>query len=125
MVRRTSYLRNQKRIGEYNSMISLGAHIIGLVGMALVVLAFYQTVSGKWDSQGESFNVVNLCGAVLLLISLCVHFNLGSFVIELFWIAISLKGLAQLRKKGHEFETPEKVRDWVCGITGKLLDIFD
>lgn len=92
-------------------MISLGAHIIGLVGMALVVLAFYQTVSGKWDSQGESFNVVNLCGAVLLLISLCVHFNLGSFVIELFWIAISIKGLRQLHKKGHKFESIDKLAD--------------
>lgn len=80
-------------------MISIIAHLIGLMGMALVVLAFYQTVDGKWDSQGELFNVVNLSGAILLLISLCVHFNLGSFIIELFWIAISVKGLVQRKRK--------------------------
>lgn len=90
-------------------MISITAHIIGLIGMALVVLAFYKTVNGDWQSQGEQFNVVNLCGAVLLLISLCVHFNLGSFIIELFWIAISIKGLRQLKAKGHKFQTMDKL----------------
>jgi len=83
-------------------MIGTIAHAIGLLGMVMVVLAFYQTVSGAWSSQGAQFNVVNLCGAVLLLLSLLVHFNLGSFVIEVFWIAISLKGLYQLRKKKQQ-----------------------
>lgn len=104
-------------------MISILAHIIGLVGMMLVVIAFYKTVDGKWDSQGEQFNVVNLCGAVLLLISLCVHFNLGSFVIELFWIAISIKGLRQLHRKGHKFTTPGKVAD-VFSTIGKNICQF-
>ncbi|MBG89582.1 MAG: hypothetical protein CMO80_22165 [Verrucomicrobiales bacterium] len=80
-------------------MISMLAHLIGLIGMMLVVLAFYQTVEGKWDSQGHTFNVVNLSGAILLLISLIVHFNLGSFIIELFWIAISIKGLVQYHRR--------------------------
>ena len=79
-------------------MISMLAHLIGLIGMGLVVLAFYQTVDGKWDSQSDIFNVVNLSGAVLLIISLCVHFNLGSFIIEVFWISISIKGLWQNRR---------------------------
>lgn len=74
-------------------MIGIIAHLVGMVGMALVVFAFYQNVTGKWTSEHESYNVVNLSGAVLLLLSLCVHHNLGSFIIELFWIAISVKGL--------------------------------
>lgn len=74
-------------------MLETIAHGIGLVGMMLVVLAFYQTVNGAWSSQGLQFNVVNFSGAVLLLLSLLVHFNLGSFIIEVFWIAISLKGM--------------------------------
>jgi hypothetical protein len=74
-------------------MLETIAHIIGLVGMACVVVAFHMTVNGHWPGQSVKFNSVNLVGAILLLISLCVHFNLGSFVIELFWIAISLRGL--------------------------------
>ena len=74
-------------------MISIGAHILGFIGMTLVVLCFYQLVDGKWASTSVKYNVVNLTGAVCLLISLLVHFNLGSFIIELFWIGISLKGL--------------------------------
>lgn len=80
-------------------MLEMIAHGIGLLGMILVVLAFYQTVNGTWSGQSYQFNVVNLCGAVLLLLSLLVHFNLGSFVIEVFWIGISLKGLYRSKKK--------------------------
>lgn len=78
--------------------ISAGAHLLGFAGMVCVVVAFYQTVSGKWSSQSKVFNVVNLSGAICLLLSLLVHFNLGSFVIEIFWIAISIKGLMQRTK---------------------------
>lgn len=73
--------------------VSTMGHVIGLIGMICVVLAFLLTVEGKWSSQGAKFNWTNLAGGVLLLISLFIHFNLGSFVIEIFWIAISFRGL--------------------------------
>ncbi|MGS0468886.1 CBU_0592 family membrane protein [Cobetia marina] len=38
---------------------------------------------------------MNLSGAILLLISLCINFNLASFVIEVFWIVASLVGLVR------------------------------
>jgi predicted membrane protein len=74
-------------------MISEFGHGVGLLGMIMVVVAFFMTVEGKWSSEGLKFNICNLIGAILLLISLCIHFNLGSFIIEVFWIAISLRGL--------------------------------
>lgn len=83
--------------------ISNAAHLIGFLGMICVVLAFYRTVQGQWSSQGLVFNVVNLAGAILLTISLIVHFNFGSFVIELFWMAISLKGIyGALKRDGFD-----------------------
>jgi hypothetical protein len=48
---------------------------------------------GKAEPTGIVYNLMNLTGAILLLISLCYNFNLASFVIELFWIAASLIGL--------------------------------
>lgn len=80
-------------------MISTFAHVLGFMGMLCVVLAFHMTVSGRWSSQSRKYNVVNLIGAVLLIISLTIHFNLGSFVIEIFWIIISIRGILQSTKE--------------------------
>ena len=69
------------------------ADAIGMLGTALVVLAYYLLQLERTDSKTLNYNLLNLVGATCLLISLCFHFNLASFVIELFWIAASLIGL--------------------------------
>jgi hypothetical protein len=74
-------------------MIDLLANIIGMLGTVSVVVAYFLLQLNKIEAQGLAFNLLNLIGAVLLIISLCVHFNLASFVIEIFWIAASLVGL--------------------------------
>ena len=66
---------------------------IGMFGTLLVVVAYYLLQLERTNPKGLSYNVLNLCGAVLLLISLCFNFNLASFVIEIFWIGASLIGL--------------------------------
>ena len=74
-------------------MTDLIFDIIGMSGTFLVVGAFFLLQLGKVNPQGLKYNLMNLTGAILLLISLCYNFNLASFVIELFWIAASLIGL--------------------------------
>tara|TARA_B110000503_G_scaffold83460_1_gene127359 strand:+ start:74252 stop:74521 length:270 start_codon:yes stop_codon:yes gene_type:complete len=66
---------------------------IGMLGTLLVVGAYYLLQLERADPRGLTYNLMNLLGAVLLLISLYFHFNLASFVIEIFWIAASLIGL--------------------------------
>lgn len=66
---------------------------VGLIGAFLVVLAYYLLQLERVLPQSLSYNIINLVGAALLLISLCFNFNLASFVIEIFWIAASLIGL--------------------------------
>lgn len=66
---------------------------VGLTGTFLVVLAYYLLQLERIHAQSLSYNIINLVGAGLLFFSLCFHFNLASFVIELFWIAASLIGL--------------------------------
>lgn len=75
------------------NVISTAAHIVGFLGMMCVVLAFWLVVSEKWKPTSLAYNALNGAGAILLILSLCVHFNLGSFVIEIFWIAISATGI--------------------------------
>lgn len=74
-------------------MSPLITDIIGMTGTFLVVGAFVLLQLEKLDPKGLTFNVANLAGAILLLISLCINFNLASFVIELFWIGASCIGL--------------------------------
>lgn len=79
--------------------VELLANVIGMTGTAMVVGAYFLIQFDKMDAKGLAYNVWNLVGAIFLLVSLLVHFNLASFVIELFWIAASLVGLWQVIKR--------------------------
>ncbi|MBQ4875816.1 MULTISPECIES: CBU_0592 family membrane protein [Pseudoalteromonas] len=74
-------------------MIDILFDVIGMTGTFLVVGAFFLLQLEKVTPDGLKYNLMNLSGAILLLISLCYNFNLASFVIELFWIVASLIGL--------------------------------
>ncbi len=83
-------------------MSPLLADVIGLIGSALFIAAFaYANVSKSLNKVW--FNLANLAGAILLLISLSVTFNLAAFVLEAAWAVIAVVGLvmairAKLRK---------------------------
>ena len=70
------------------------ADVIGLIGSALFIAAFgYANVAQSLNKLW--FNAANLIGAMLLLISLWVNFNLAAFVLEAAWAIIALAGLIQ------------------------------
>lgn len=75
------------------------ADIVGLAGSALFIAAFaYANLAQKFDKLW--FNVANLVGAVLLLASLWVKFNLAAFVLEVAWAGIAFLGIvAALRAR--------------------------
>lgn len=75
------------------------ANVIGLLGTASVVGAYCMMQMDRLDTRGLAFNLINLVGAICLFLSLLVHFNLASFVIEVFWIAASLWGLRQYYRR--------------------------
>ncbi len=70
--------------------------VIGMAGTLLIVGSYFLLQLQKVTSTELSYNLMNLIGASLLLISLCFTFNLASFVIEIFWIFASLIGLWRL-----------------------------
>jgi hypothetical protein len=75
-------------------MSGLAADIVGLIGTALFLGAFLyanmaQSLNKLW------FNLANLAGAILLLVSLSVKFNLAAFVLEACWALIALYGIAR------------------------------
>lgn len=70
---------------------------IGFAGMACIIFAY------GYATQVEQPNPfiqhgVNLLGAMLLTVSLLVNTNLASLVLEGFWAAIAIWGLAKAIK---------------------------
>ena len=63
--------------------------IVGTVGVAVIV-----------RSDQLAYSILNASGASLILISLYYDFNFPSFVVEFFWLLISLFGIGKylLRK---------------------------
>ena len=66
---------------------------LGFAGMLCIVLAYFLLQIGKYGVSSLIYQLLNLLGAIALIISLWVHFNLGSFLIEIFWIVITLYGI--------------------------------
>ena len=69
------------------------ADAIGMLGTLLVLVAYYLLQLEYTDPRGIAYNMINLLGAALLLVSLYFNFNLASVVMEVFWIGASLIGL--------------------------------
>ncbi len=73
-------------------MSGLAADIIGIIGSILFVSAFaYANIAKELNKLW--FNIANLVGAICLLISLSVHFNLAAFVLEIAWGLIAIAGI--------------------------------
>lgn len=75
------------------------ADAIGICGSILFIGAFLYANRAPVLNK-LLFNAVNLLGAILLLISLSVHFNLAAVLLEAAWATIALAGLiAALRER--------------------------
>lgn len=78
--------------------------LIGMTGVFMILAVYGAVQIDKMDVKSVSYSAINAVGAVLILISLMVTFNLASFVIEIAWLAISLFGIFQAirRKKAND-----------------------
>ncbi len=69
--------------------------LAGNIGVVLMVIAYLLLQLGKLSSSAVSYSLLNALGAVLVIISLMFHFNLSAFLMEAFWLLISLIGLTK------------------------------
>ena len=69
--------------------------LAGNIGVLMMVIAYLLLQLDKLSSSAVSYLLLNALGAVLVIGSLMVRFNLSAFLMEVFWLLISLFGLAK------------------------------
>jgi hypothetical protein len=71
------------------------ARIIGFVGVAMVLVAYFANQQRWLSSDHWPFPLANMVGSCFLMISLLSEWNFPSFVIDGAWAAISFWGLVK------------------------------
>ena len=70
---------------------------LGNLGVLLILPSYLLLQMKKIKSQSMYYSLMNAVGALFILVSLYFNFNLSAFVMEIFWLLISLYGLWQSR----------------------------
>lgn len=72
--------------------------LVGMVGVVIILVAYYLLSVGRWPAEGMKYQVYNLIGAALILFSLCFAWNTASVLMEVAWIGISVIGIIRAMK---------------------------
>ena len=67
--------------------------IIGVVGVFIIISTYFVLQIEKIKSTDFIYSILNILGSLMILVSIFKYWNLSSFLIEFFWILISLIGI--------------------------------
>jgi len=70
--------------------------VAGSLGVALIVIGYVLLQAEKIRSTQLTYSLMNATGALLIIVSLIHRFNFSAFLVECFWLLISLYGLIRL-----------------------------
>ncbi len=73
--------------------------VTGSLGVVLFLLAYALLQAEKIKAESIVYSLMNLLGALGILISLTKDWNLPSFVLEAAWALISIYGLVKAVKR--------------------------
>jgi len=73
--------------------------IIGLIGVATVLVAYGMMTAGKWAASSAIYQWMNVLGTSCILLSMVVSWNLPAFVANVLWIMIGLVALVRIYRK--------------------------
>lgn len=69
--------------------------ILGTLGVAIILVAYVLLQTERLRSGHPAFSLMNALGAAMILVSLYYDFNFASFLMEFFWLVVSLFGIAK------------------------------
>lgn len=84
---------------QYAPMQYAWFDMLGSVGVGLIILTYILLQLEKLRSTDLIYSLLNGVGAALILISLFYSFNFPSFIVEFFWLLISLFGIGKYLMK--------------------------
>lgn len=76
--------------------------IVGTAGVAVIILTYVLLQLGRLRSEQLAYSLLNAAGASLILVSLYYSFNFPSFIVEFFWLLISLFGIGKYLRQKHD-----------------------
>jgi hypothetical protein len=71
----------------------------GNIGVICILVAYLLIQINRMDSNSKIYSVLNAVGSLLIIVSLFFEFNLSAFLIEFFWLLISIYGLIKTKTK--------------------------
>ncbi len=72
---------------------------IGSVGVGIIIFTYVLLQTERLKSETLIYSTLNAIGASLIVFSLFFNFNFSAFIVEFFWILISLYGIAKYLRK--------------------------
>lgn len=67
--------------------------LLGNIGVALMVGMYLLLQMERIESSSYKYSIFNALGAFLVVVSLMYEFNMSAFIVEGFWVVISLYGI--------------------------------
>jgi hypothetical protein len=68
---------------------------VGTIGVVVIILTYVALQLGKIRSESLVYSLLNALGASLIIVSLLYSFNFPAFIVEFFWLLISLFGIGK------------------------------
>lgn len=67
--------------------------IAGIIGAALLLLAYFYNNTKRWTSETPVYHLTNLFGALLICINTYYFKVYGPLILNFFWAMIALNGI--------------------------------
>ncbi len=68
---------------------------VGSIGVFVIIFTYVLLQTGRIKSENPSYSILNAVGASLIVFSLFFNFNFSAFIVEFFWILISIFGIVK------------------------------
>ena len=75
--------------------------LVGCLGTIIILVAYILLQTRKLDAHHVLFSLLNLVGALMILISLLYSWNLAAVVMEIAWASISVFGMIKILFPDH------------------------
>ena len=69
--------------------------ILGTLGVGIIIVTYVLLQTERIRSDSLYYSLLNALGATLIIVSLVFNFNFPAFIVEFFWLLISLFGIGK------------------------------